>query len=94
MLVRLGFGLGLFGGGRGRTVDADAGFAFACFPLGGAFVEDEVVGGGWDVRGGSRESAAGEEGKGEDGLGEHVGSVGVGDWNCWVVGVGMEWSGS
>lgn len=35
-----------WGRGRGRTVDADAGFAFACFPVGGAFVEAEVVDGG------------------------------------------------
>jgi hypothetical protein len=85
----------LFGGKGGeRTVDADAGFAFACFPLGGAFVEDEVVDGGRDVRGGSRESAAREEGEGEDGLSEHVGRVGVDDWKCWIVDEGREWSGS
>lgn len=77
----------IWGRGRGRTVDADAGFAFACFPVGSAFVEAEVVDGGWDVRGGSRESAAREEGDGEDGLGEHVGSVGVDDW----IFLGCEW---
>lgn len=91
-LLDWGVWLGLFGGKGWRTVDADAGFAFACFPLGGAFVEAEVVDGGRDVRGGSRESAAREEGEGEDGLGEHVGSFGVDDWNVCVVDRGMEWS--
>jgi hypothetical protein len=27
-------------------------------------------------------------------LSEHDGSVGVDDWKCWVVDVGMEWRGS
>lgn len=91
VFVRLGFGWLVWVEGRGRTVDADGGFAFACLPV-GSFLHCGLDGGRRRARGGRGESAVGEEGEGENGLSEHGCGVDLDDLEFSVVDVVMKWS--